>query len=246
MKRIFQMRITRWTINLAIIAGFVVVTMNWVKAKNESTYLKTELKQLTAAHKKNDVEFFAKINDLKGSLNEAVAQTEKAEGKVAIQNEQIATLSASVAKATHEKDEAKAALARYEVTGLQPEQIAAVAEESKKLKAELAAAQEKIRSLTSKSPTGTGSGGAQVSLPSNLRSRVLVVDPKWHFVVLDAGQEKGVVENGELFVTRNGRLIAKVVVSSVDKQRCIANVVPGWEFGDVLEGDSVAPVRPKS
>jgi hypothetical protein len=244
MKRIFQMRITRWSLNLAIIAGFFVLTTNWLKAKNQSTSLRAQLNQVTAAHEKTDAELFAKVKNLKGSLDEAVAQNEKTEGKLIIQNEQIATLSASIAKASQEKDEAKATLARFQATGLQPEQIAAVSEESKKLKAELAAAQEKIRSLTSKS--ATGNGGAEASLPPNLRGRVLVVDPKWHFVVLDAGQEKGVVKHGELLVTRNGRLIAKVVVSSVDKGRCIANVVPGWEFGEVLEGDSVAPAHPKS
>jgi len=244
MKRIFQMRITRYTLILAVIVGFAVVTTNWLKAKSESTSLQAQLKQVTAAHEKTDAELFAKVKNLKGSLDEAAAQTEKAEGKVAIQNEQLATLSASVAKASQEKEEAKAALARYKATGLEPEQITTLSEESKKLKAELAAAQEKIRSLTGKAPAGTGA--AEVSLPSGLRGRDLVVDPKWHFVVLDAGQHKGVVETGELLVTRNGRLIAKVVVSSVDKDRCIANVVPGWEFGDVLEGDSVAPARPKS
>lgn len=238
------MRITRWSIKLAIISAFVVITMNLITAKQAAASLQSQLKQQSASREKANAALSAKVKDLKASLDAAVAEQEKAEAKVAIQNEQIETLGSSIAKASKEKDEAQAYLARYKATGVEPEQIATLPEELKRLKAELTAAQEKIRGLTSK--VSASNGGPEAELPAGLKGRVLVVDPKWHFVVLDAGQQKGVVEHGELLVTRNGRLIAKVVVSSVDKERCIANVVPGWEFGDVLEGDSVAPAHPKS
>jgi hypothetical protein len=55
-----------------------------------------------------------------------------------------------------------------------------------------------------------------------------------------------VLERGELLVNRNGRLVAKVVVRSVQKDRCIANVLPGWELGEVMEGDLVIPAHPAS
>jgi hypothetical protein len=244
MKRILQMRITRWSFYLAIAVGLTVGAVNLLKAKQTVATLQAQLKQQSIAHEKTDAEIFAKIKTLKANLESATAEKDKALAKVAIQNEQIETLSAGAAKANHEKEESLAHLARYKASGLEPEQVAAAAEELKRLKAELAAAQEKIRGLTSKTSAGNKVGEA--SLPPGLRGRVLVVDPKWRFVVLDAGQEKGVVERGELLVTRNGRLIAKVVVSSVDKNRCIANVAPGWEFGEVLEGDTVAPAHPKS
>ena len=58
-------------------------------------------------------------------------------------------------------------------------------------------------------------------------------------MVLDIGEDKGVVPRGELMVNRNGKLIAKVRVSSVDKSRSIANIMPGWNQGEVMEGDRV-------
>jgi cell shape-determining protein MreC len=73
-----------------------------------------------------------------------------------------------------------------------------------------------------------------------------VVDPKWDFVVLNIGQDQGVLENGELLVSREGKLVAKIVVRSVEKNRCIANVVPGWKLGEVIEGDEVSPAHPAS
>jgi hypothetical protein len=85
-----------------------------------------------------------------------------------------------------------------------------------------------------------------VPLPAGLKGKVLVADPKWNFVVLNVGEDQGVLERGEFLVNRNGRLVAKVVVRSVQKDRSIANVLPGWELGEVMEGDLVIPAHPAS
>ena len=47
-------------------------------------------------------------------------------------------------------------------------------------------------------------------------------------------------------MNRDGRLVAKVIVRSVQKDRCVANIMPGWELGPVLEGDQVIPAHPAS
>jgi hypothetical protein len=52
--------------------------------------------------------------------------------------------------------------------------------------------------------------------------------------------------NGELLVNRDGKLIAKVIVRSIQKDRCIANIVSGWKYGELIEGDSVIPANPAS
>jgi len=49
-----------------------------------------------------------------------------------------------------------------------------------------------------------------------------------------------------LLVNRDGRLVAKVKITSVQKNRCVANVMPGWQLGDVIEGDLVIPAYPAS
>ena len=85
-----------------------------------------------------------------------------------------------------------------------------------------------------------------VPLPSSLKGKVLVTDPKWNFVIINVGQDQGVLEQGELLVNRNGRLVAKVRVRSVQKDRSIANVMPGWQLSEVVEGDQVIPAHPAS
>ena len=47
-------------------------------------------------------------------------------------------------------------------------------------------------------------------------------------------------------MSRNGKLVAKARVSSVQKNRCVANLVPGWELSEVVEGDVVIPAHPDS
>ena len=76
-------------------------------------------------------------------------------------------------------------------------------------------------------------------LPAGTRGKILVVDPKWDFVVLDIGRRQELVENGVLMVSRNGRLVAKIKIVNVQTERSIANVMPGWKLGEIMEGDLV-------
>ena len=62
--------------------------------------------------------------------------------------------------------------------------------------------------------------------------------------MLNIGDEQGVKQDGELLVSRDGKLVAKVVVRTVEKGRSIANIVPGWKLGEVIEGDEVSPAHP--
>jgi len=78
-----------------------------------------------------------------------------------------------------------------------------------------------------------------VPLPPGTKGSVLIVDPKWKFVVLDIGEQDGIEPRGELMVSRDGILVAKVRITNVYADRCIANVLPGWDFGDIIEGDQV-------
>jgi hypothetical protein len=54
------------------------------------------------------------------------------------------------------------------------------------------------------------------------------------------------LEDGELLVHRNGKLVAKVIVRRAEKNRCIANVMPGWELAEIKEGDAAIPAHPGS
>lgn len=74
---------------------------------------------------------------------------------------------------------------------------------------------------------------------TGLTGRVMAVNPDWNFVVLDIGQEQGLVPNTELHVHRADQLVGKVRVSSVEEQAAIADILKDWELSPVKEGDHV-------
>ena len=55
-----------------------------------------------------------------------------------------------------------------------------------------------------------------VVLPSGLIGKVKAYDPKWEFVVLDIGANHGLLKNGELTISREGKLIARVKLDKVE------------------------------
>ncbi len=149
-------------------------------------------------------------------------------------------------------DDANGKLEAYRLTGLDPKQIVDIKNSFNGLQANLAEDKILITSLQKKNKKLENELAVfidperPIPLPAALKGKVLVVDPKWNFVVLDVGEDKEVLEQGELLVSRNGRLVAKVKVRSVQKDRSVANIMPGWKIGEILEGDLVIPAHPAS
>ena len=204
------------------------------KAKTELTKSQTALKQTTQ------------------EMADAKSEREKAVVTAAAQTKRADELSDKLAKTTQERDDSQNQLAAYKATGITPDQVGKLSrtlkeaqeaveivnEEKLVLQRALTRLQARLAKYEGPDPT--------IRLRADLRGKILVVDPKWDFVVLNIGQDQGVLENGELLVSREGKLVAKIVVRSVEKNRCIANVVPGWKLGEVIEGDEVSPAHPAS
>ena len=141
---------------------------------------------------------------------------------------------------------AQAELAAWAALGIPVDQVKNVIAEAKNLRAANEAIEEEkkilmatVKKQQAKIDQYESPEDAVPILPANLRGKVLVVDPKYDFVVLDIGEKQGVLENGRLLVNRNGKLVAKVQVKSVQADRSIANVMPGWKLGEIMEGDQV-------
>lgn len=78
-----------------------------------------------------------------------------------------------------------------------------------------------------------------VALPDGLIGKVSAVDPKWDFVVLDIGANHGLLKNGEMTVSRGGKLVARVKLHKVETDYAIANVMAGFKKSDIQEGDDI-------
>jgi hypothetical protein len=191
--------------------------------------------------------------DTTSALNDAQAKLEETERNLfttrdqllaantkAVEREQLANrLESELNKAKQELAAAKADLAAWAALGIPVNHVEAVIAEVKKLRATNEAMQEELRLLASLISQPKPPIDGDPVLPTGLKGQVLVVDPKYDFVVLDIGTDQGVQSHGKLLVAREGQLVAKVSVSTVQPNRCIANVIPGWKLHEVKEGDHV-------
>jgi myosin heavy subunit len=201
------------------------------------------------ANTKTDLEKTTKERDAARSEIASAQETrDKAVVEAENQTKRAAKAVEDLSKVQQEKTEAEQELAAWRATGKSVDQINSLVSELKQAYNERDALVEtnkgyrnKIVSLNNRLMRYEDPDNYRVELPSGLHGRVLVADPKWEFVVLDVGEKQGALEDGVMIVNRNGRLVAKVQIRSVQTDRSIANVLPNWKLGEVMEGDEVIP-----
>jgi exonuclease VII large subunit len=252
----------RISLIVAILAGLAAGVLNFIKVKEKIDIVVTERNDWHAKFDKTDAELTTTKSDLAKTekeldkTKESLAQKEQeraaAVAKADEQTQKATQLSDKLNITLRERDDARANLAAYEATGYKPEQISALGkqvkdaqealsvsiDEKKIIQRQLAKAQDQLEVLL-----GTN---APVVMRADMKGVVLVTDPKWNFVVLNVGEDQEAKLRGEMLVSRDGKLVAKVVITEVQKGRSIANVVPGWQIGEVYEGDIVIPAHPES
>lgn len=85
--------------------------------------------------------------------------------------------------------------------------------------------------------------GQMVSINANIAS----VYNTWGFVVLGAGDRQGVVSRTKLDVKRGGEKIAELVVTNLEKNRSVCDIVPGsMQPGQMLRPGDRVSVSPES
>jgi peptidoglycan hydrolase CwlO-like protein len=252
----------RISLVIAILAGLAAGALNFIKVKEKIETLATERNEWHGKFDKTDAELTSTkrdldktSKDLKQTQDTLAATSQERDAAVkeaATQIKKATELAEKLTATTEERDNARAELAAYVGTGFKAEQIAALgkqidktqkaleamADEKKILERALARKSAELDRILGKSET--------IEMPAKLQGKIVVSDPKWEFVVINIGEDEGVLPYGELLVSRAGVLVAKVIVRDVQKGRSIANLMPGWKLADVAEGDQVIPAHPAS
>ncbi len=252
----------RISLILAIVAALAVGVVNfvWVKdditkltdARNSERSQKEQAQNELASTKKELAKTQADLKQTQQQLADTQAERDKAVADAEAQKKRGDDLTDKLAKTTQERDLAQDELAAYKVSGLTPAQVGKLNHTLKDMQDAMDALNaEKVVLLHTRDRLQARldqllGNNPDIVLPANLKGKILVVDPKWDFVVLNIGDDQGVKPDSELLVSRDGRLVAKVIVRSLEKDRCIANVIPGWKLGEVIEGDEVSPAHPAS
>jgi hypothetical protein len=248
----------RISLIIAIIAGLGAGALSFFQIKDQITTLTAQRdKELAAkvaeiaAHKKTKTELANTAKELKDTqteLGETKDARDKALAKADAATKKLDDANVKIAKLTEERDTAQNDLTAYKASGYTPDQVAKLGKSLKAANDQIVAINSEKLVLSRTLAKTKAELEKYISPDPNvkLRGKILVVDPKWDFVVLDIGEDQGVISDGELLVSRAGKLVAKVVVRSVQRDRCIANIMPGWKIGDPVEGDEVSPAHPAS
>lgn len=253
----------RISLIVAIIAGLAAVALTFIPqgVKEKIVTLQTDRetqksdKETAQKNLKNTKAELAKtsaeLKQTKATLDATTTERDTAVAEADKQSKRAGKLEDDLKKTTGERDVAQEALAAYRATGVEPKQILAMVNDMKDLRKFLAEVQKtnalqviRIENLTNQLARYEHPD-RHIALPASLKGEIRVVDPKWNFVVLNIGSDQHLVNWGELLVNRNGKLVAKVQVSDLQKDRSIANILPGWEIGEVMEGDQVIPAWPE-
>jgi multidrug efflux pump subunit AcrA (membrane-fusion protein) len=252
----------RISLIVAILAGIGAGVVSYIEITDKVPALvkqRDDEKDLKVAkidelHKTNEIlkKTTFELKQTKEDLAETQSARDKAIARAEAQTKRADELNDKLAKAAQERDDAQNQLAAYKATDLTPEQVLKLNKNLKDAYAQIDAinTEKQIlqRTLTStKAELGKFKGeNPDIMLRADLKGKVMVVDPKWDFVVLNVGEDQGAIQDGELLVSRSGKLVAKVIIRSVQKDRSIANVMPGWKLGEPVEGDEVIPAHPAS
>ncbi|MGH7976010.1 MAG: hypothetical protein ACREC8_05065 [Limisphaerales bacterium] len=252
----------RISLIVAIVAALAAAALNFTVVKSKIDALtqdrntqrdqKVQAQTELSSTKKDLAKTKTDLAQTQQELTDTQAARDKAVADAAAQSKRADGLSDKLAKTTQERDDARNSLAAFTATGFTAEQVTKLGKSLKDAQTEIEAINEEKMVLqhavlTLKTRLAKYEGpDTNIKLRADLKGKILVVDPKWDFVVLNIGEDQGVIEDGELLVSRDGKLVAKVIVRSVEKDRCIANIMPGWELGPVIEGDEVTPAYPAS
>jgi hypothetical protein len=207
---------------------------NWnrelARANKLSKDLKTTQDTLAATEK-----------NLEDTKNQLAGMTEKATQQETRAN----NLQRELQTTTQQRNEAQQDLAAWKALGIPVEAVKQVIESEKRFREANAVlnAEKKILLAQNKRLQDTldeiqRPEDRPVPMPG-VKGTIVAVDPKWNFVVLDVGEKAGARQKGIFMVARNGKLIGKVKVATVQQDRSIANIMPGWQLEEIMEGDQV-------
>jgi chromosome segregation ATPase len=244
------------SLGLAILLGLATIFVTHSQLGGKINDLTTELgttKTSLEQSQSNEAKLRTETKTLRTQVeetgrnyNEATNLLVQAQAKAQEQQVRADRAATELNTVTAERNTAQAELSQWRLFEMSPDQIRnqltrlrQVERERDVFVTENKALDRKIKDLDRRLKRYEGDEVAEVELPAGTKGNIVAVDPKYDFVVLDIGADKGILENAKLLVNRDGKLIGKVQVTSVQPNRSIANVLQEWKQDEIMEGDQV-------
>jgi len=186
------------------------------------------------------------LNQTKATLAKTEEELNNTKQQLAASQANLQKVQGELAAAVETRKAAEQQLAKWTQVGLTPEQTVALQKSYRTAQDTVAVLEDEKKILSrnvqewkSKYLAMIGGDSYEAPLPAGTKGSIVAVDPKWNFVVLDIGKNKGLLERGVLLVHRDSKYLGKVRISEVQENRAIANVIPGTALGEIQEGDQV-------
>lgn len=248
----FRLIIILLTILCVVFLVFGVVSFSGLQTEKK-TRVATEnsLKDLTASKedllkqvdesKKVKADLEMQLADLKGKVTSLQDKAEKLAAQIADERKEKEDALAKLGDKDREIEETKANWESEKTSR------SALQEQFDRLQKENAAIQDQLKNLQatnqdlSKQVEGL-QAKKEVELDKivvkpgvEAEGKVLVVNKEFNFIVVAAGNNKGIIPGVTFGVYRNGKLVAKAQVEKVYETMSAANILP--DSGDIKEGD---------
>ncbi|MFN7138380.1 MAG: hypothetical protein ACK4UN_03470 [Limisphaerales bacterium] len=248
----------RISLIIVIVAGLAAAGLNFYQVRqvmvttmNERDAEKSAKEQEQQAHsqtKRTLSQTEETLASTKKKLDTTEANLKQTSERLVAMESRAAELDTRLNAAVAERNAAQQELAAYQNTGIPPEAIRGMVADLKNTKEQIAIMNDEMKVLDRKKNqleqelAYLRGERNVVELPKGLKGRIVAVDPKYDFVVLDIGEEKGALERGEMLINRNGKLVGRIQIAAVQANQSIANVLQDWKNDEVMEGDQVIAV----
>jgi predicted nucleic acid-binding Zn-ribbon protein len=242
----------------SILIGLATAFLGW-KTKEQAQVLQDNLTAAKSARATAETKQKAaekSLDETKTKLEETEGTLKKAQDDLTNTKGELQNIRADYEKAKADVEEKAKRIAEVEEAlktlpkGVNPEQMGAQIKElneaKTRLETELAEAKQVQETLRAKAEEAEGKVASQEQtiqsyrgpiVRQGLTGKVLAYNPGWNFVVLNIGDKSGLRNGVQLVVTRNGAMVGKVRVTTVEPSTAIADVLPG----SLAKGESVQP-----
>ncbi|MGZ8901054.1 MAG: hypothetical protein ACXW3Z_13255 [Limisphaerales bacterium] len=244
------------SLGLAILLGVATIFLTHTQLGGKINQLTTDLQATTtdleqsrATEQKQRTDIKAlrtQVEDTTRILGEATNALVQAESKAQEQQTRADRAMAELNTVTGERNTAQQELSQWRLFEMSPEQIRnqltrlrQVEREREVFVTENKTQSRKISDLERRLNRYEGDEIAEVPLPPGTKGNIVAVDPKYDFVVIDIGAQQGVLQDAKMMINRDGKLIGKVKITTVEPNRSVANILPEWKQDEVMEGDQV-------
>ncbi len=184
--------------------------------KREAEFAEAQAQATTALAKASAAE--ADLSKAQTGKAELEAKLQASDTQIAELQKRVADVTVNGAPGVEENVSPNEMKAMLDET---KKQLAAAEEEKNVLAEKVKAAQDRMVAI--QDDQKRRESGAN---PPGVHGTVLAVNQAYNFVVLNLGDRQGVVPNSEMLIMRQGTLIGKIRISSVEPATCIGDILP--------------------